>query len=619
MRKKFKRLGATMLVLILCLGVFTLYGCNNDEPDVSDSESVSDTDTEADTSKTPIPETPTTLTPDMLSEMKIIYPARAGDALVEAVKNLKAAIDASYGVDILIISDYIPVLGATDLQAEVEYEILIGDTEREESSTGLSELRTLDYAYAMEGTKLLIKGGCEDKTVEAVTKFAYDIALMKKGGDELFYTTDWNYTYEYAYTARTLTLGGRSLLDCTIVYPKSGTAFEEQLANKLADHIEMLTGKVLPVEPDNKAEDADGEILIGDTSRTVGARTKDSSLLSDGKYLAIRGETPSDTADALVMLVDMIESEAKDTVCALTLSEELSASKKTAVSAMTYNVYGFEVVGTRVANTFVVINRCLPDIICFQEVEEKWAKRIKQEYSEYYEIVLGLARHGEVGSEEELKNAPGENTYLPILYNKARFDMKEWGTKWLTSTPDEVSLLDGAQYYRTYTWVVLTDKVTGEEFVVVNNHLDNGGSTVNNSVRVKEIKLLLQFLQESFTDIPVLLMGDMNCADGSEPIQLLTDVGVGSAHTYNDGLNSVKWTIDWIMGTTNSVTFTDYQLRDDVLDGTMPSDHPAVYAEFVIDVPEGGVTHKWTDGVSVGIPIKPDTEGSEYIPPIIFY
>ena len=64
---------------------------------------------------------------------------------------------------------------------------------------------------------------------------------------------------------------------------------------------------------------------------------------------------------------------------------------------------------------------------------------------------------------------------MSIYYDRAIFDLEDWGTFWLSATPDTVSQgWDGA-CKRTCTWAALTHRESGRRVLFLNTHLDHVG------------------------------------------------------------------------------------------------------------------------------------------------
>jgi hypothetical protein len=105
-----------------------------------------------------------------------------------------------------------------------------------------------------------------------------------------------------------------------------------------------------------------------------------------------------------------------------------------------------------------------------------------------------------------------------ILYRKDKFDLVDSGTKWLSDTPDvSGSRLNGSEYIRIATYVILKDKVSGQEFMHINTHLDTSSSTI----RAAQAKLAIE-LSPKRDDMPVFFTGDFNCSFESEGYNTIT-------------------------------------------------------------------------------------------------
>ena len=218
---------------------------------------------------------------------------------------------------------------------------------------------------------------------------------------------------------------------------------------------------------------------------------------------------------------------------------------------------------------------------------------------DYYGYYMGIPRHGaDVPSLSP--NWNGANSYAPILYAKDRYEVVEGGTKWMTPTPDVVSKLDNSDYYRIYTYALFHDKVTDEQFLVVNHHLD-----FDPAIKVETMKYMFKFLKETYTDVPVIMAGDYNATQSSTVIKdlIVETAGFVSAHllTSNIDVNATNGDIDFIFVTDCCVDTKRFTMCRDTypdvtninFDHKMPSDHPATYAELLISSKKH-CTHSWT-------------------------
>ena len=112
-------------------------------------------------------------------------------------------------------------------------------------------------------------------------------------------------------------------------------------------------------------------------------------------------------------------------------------------------------------------------------------------------------KHKGVGREDG-KNS-GE--HMSVFYDPRRIELIQWGTYWLSETPDEPSLGWDAACKRTATWTLLKDRLSGREFFFVNTHLDHVGV----EARRKGLALVVDRIGKMNPDgWPMILCGDFN-------------------------------------------------------------------------------------------------------------
>ena len=103
--------------------------------------------------------------------------------------------------------------------------------------------------------------------------------------------------------------------------------------------------------------------------------------------------------------------------------------------------------------------------------------------------------------------------HMAIFYLKEAVELDDWGTFWLSQTPDEVTMGWDAVCYRTCTWALMRDKVSGKPFAVLNTHLDHRGQ----QAREQSIILIVNRIKEIVPEgTPLLLMGDFNSTTDNE-------------------------------------------------------------------------------------------------------
>ena len=94
-----------------------------------------------------------------------------------------------------------------------------------------------------------------------------------------------------------------------------------------------------------------------------------------------------------------------------------------------------------------------------------------------------------------------------IFFRKERFMLIKAGDFWLSETPDQPSKgWDATCCNRICSWVYLTDKQTGKNFYFFSVHFDHQG----NVARVESSKLILQRINSTAGNEPVIFVGDLN-------------------------------------------------------------------------------------------------------------
>jgi endonuclease/exonuclease/phosphatase family metal-dependent hydrolase len=132
------------------------------------------------------------------------------------------------------------------------------------------------------------------------------------------------------------------------------------------------------------------------------------------------------------------------------------------------------------------------------------------------DIMSGTSGYIAYGVGRDDGKSKGETTSL--LYDSSVLTMKEFGTYWLSETPDKASLGWDAACKRTATWALMQHKGTGKRFYVVNTHLDHVGTTAQ-TLGMKLIKEKTDAMNRD--GLPVIVMGDMNLEPGSAAFAVL--------------------------------------------------------------------------------------------------
>lgn len=601
-----------LCLLLALLTVIGLYGCGGTEtppplnPGGGNSSLIPD-DWEDEEDDENVEETPpadntddvkTTISLAELAQAKIIIPTdsmligeNGSGYLYSAVVTLQSTLKSIQKIDLPILQD--------KQGSESTYEILIGQTNRRESTAVLGEEMSLnDYGYAICGNKIVIRGGSDSALKQAITAFNGNVASRK---NKNFYERSMDFVSRSTYLAKDTTLNGARLSEYSIVYPETSDLYEMELAQRMANRLQLLTGRKIKCYSDATAYNANvREILIGQTNRPFAVLTQSGAAYeADAKFVAIVGKTAYDLGLAQTALQAYLEEKIVANQSAITVSAATAATPKQTVSMMGYNINGTTkaLYQERVDNLCVMMTKYLPDFLVFQEPAKNMMDLIHME--DYYGYYLGIPRHGE-DVPSLAAGWPGANSYAPILYAKDRYEVIEGGTRWMTDTPTVVSKLEGSDYYRIYTYALFRDKVTDEQFIVVNHHLD-----FDPKVQVITMKTMFKFFNEAYTNIPVIMAGDFNATKSSEVVSklILDTAGFTSAGdmTVNIDTPATAGDIDFIFVTDCCVGVRKFTMCRDTypdiksieFDHKMPSDHPAVYAELMISS-KTQCTHDWS-------------------------
>ena len=175
----------------------------------------------------------------------------------------------------------------------------------------------------------------------------------------------------------------------------------------------------------------------------------------------------------------------------------------------------------------------------------------------------------------------------PIFYNTDLYALKDKGSFWLSSTPEVMSKDWGAAHYRICSYVILTEKASGKDFVVFNTHLDH----VSDEARINGIAVVLDKIAQ-FGGLPSVIMGDFNALEGSETytsaIKHFQDAQYAAeatmeAHTYQNWGNPESYKrLDYFMISKTGWLALRYAVVQPIHDGVYASDHCPIVLEMTL-------------------------------------
>ena len=253
------------------------------------------------------------------------------------------------------------------------------------------------------------------------------------------------------------------------------------------------------------------------------------------------------------------------------------------VRVMSYNIRCGDVRGVsqerRTAIGVQQIREVLPDSVGIQECTAEWMAALKERLPEY----------GWVGVERET-GKPADTGWesCPIFYNKTVYRLVDHGDFWLSATPDEPSLGEGAACKRVCTWAVLRNRATGKTYVHVNTHYDH----ISEAARVYGARQVISFIESNFPGLPVVFTADMNTQVESETYEIMTEllsdarftasdaVSYGTFHAASPETHADDY-IDFVMCSKN-IPVRAYRTVTAGVDGRMVSDHFPIYADIVL-------------------------------------
>ena len=222
-----------------------------------------------------------------------------------------------------------------------------------------------------------------------------------------------------------------------------------------------------------------------------------------------------------------------------------------------------------------VIAQQAPGIIGFQEAT-RW------QYDYLVDVLVGY------DSVIDYRDSSLASEGCPVFYNTSLYILKDKGSFWLSETPEVMSKDWGAAHYRICSYVILTEKASGRDFVVFNTHLDH----VSDEARINGIAVVLDKIAQ-FGGLPSVIMGDFNALEGSETytsaVTHFMDAQYAAeatmeGHTYQNWGNPDKYKrLDYFMISQTGWHVLRYSVVDPVREGVYTSDHCPIVLEMTLN------------------------------------
>lgn len=264
------------------------------------------------------------------------------------------------------------------------------------------------------------------------------------------------------------------------------------------------------------------------------------------------------------------------------------ASFKNKVNLMCYNIF-YKDVADRNENIQDLILQNDPDVLMLQEVSLDWIPYLQDFMDTNGYSYYGYGRYGGEMSAENLQNG---DQFTPVLWKTEKYDLKDSGHFWLSSTPEVYSAawLDGvvSKFPRCVNWVVLQDKETGDAFLALCAHTD----PESEQVRTNSSQLIVEKAKEIAGDLPVVLAGDWNMSLTDEAYKIVAENGYpdvrmeaeetshsGSFNAWGERADDNYAFGDHIFISENMAA-KSFEVVDDYYDGVHISDHNPLLTEL---------------------------------------
>jgi len=531
MKRQLKLISVFLAVLMLA-GL--MVSCTGGTPDVTTAE-----DTTAEETLPPEREAPVIIE-NGEAKFLILRSSYASDEESAEITDLYKRIKDYTGVNIKYTED----LPSKNNTGNNDFEILIGDTNRPASSEKKAELSAMDYFIGMVGNKLVVVGGSDAATLNAINAF-YKIVEnglrnYKSSGNTLtleMLKTDTLFKYDYP--SGDIMIGEHKLSEYVIRYSTEESSktcaklIKESAIENCGIVLEAATGTVSNVK--------DLEIVIGNTCRD---KSKEIAAglsgvmpyiveYSEGK-LYICGNGLGLNAGVNAFIDEYLK---KNQAVSATLKLSGDAAGSTVygltpganIRVMTNNVWkcdnnqdAWKAMGmdcsakSRSVGFSYVYIAFKPDVICFQEMSQTMFNLIKKEMKgaglNYKDVCFA---------------ATSTADDIPLLYNA-----------------DKLKLLDSGHHLYTYgnngnskgyTWGYFEDIATGTRFICLSTHLwwksesDTPGSNEWRRQQAAEIVALSETLIAKY-NCPMIMAGDLNTNTSSAAYKELKNGGFEDCH-----------------------------------------------------------------------------------------
>ena len=358
-----------------------------------------------------------------------------------------------------------------------------------------------------------------------------------------------------------------------VVVDDSAGGQVKTLAKNLTDTVNSAWGSAATLVQDESTSNSAFEILVGNTNRSETEQFR--KTLKDGECgygvigskIVILGSDDTYTERAVVLFANLAllskDAEAEEY---MTDGDNRVVDATDMISVMSYNVK----VGNSDNNPGTVtamIRNYMPDLVGVQEADSGWIGVLDNRLSKNGYEYVGVGRDADGGERSA------------IFYRADKFELLDSDTFWLTSTPTEVSRVDGSLCNRIVTVATFKRISDGKIFTHANTHLDHS----NSDVRSAQVTYLDKYVKE-FTDSPLIVTGDFNFQPDNRVYTQMTALGYENcsqlaqfARGREDNTYTGGSMIDFCFRYGEDFKPYFYAVCDELINGKTPSDHHPIF------------------------------------------
>lgn len=257
----------------------------------------------------------------------VIIPAGCGTELFGGATFLCSELSKYVGYDIE------PVYDCDFKKSKNDLEILIGATDRDQSSKYLKSLRTNDYGYEYRDGSLQIGAHSEALCARAINAFVDALVEGKMNLNNV--NTTKAYAVRGEYDIEEIVLCGFPICEYDIVYSEKSAMSERALAYILRDKLSEYSGYSLRVINDKQCNESTRAICVGESLMSTLKATENEAVISvNFGNVELVSDKNAGIYYAIEKFVDLVKQSERNGKCNL----ELVGSNRYAYNGSEFSV-----------------------------------------------------------------------------------------------------------------------------------------------------------------------------------------------------------------------------------------------------------------------------------------